>query len=195
MTTTAIANGFKICQAFLGAKIHDAKDPGADLSAMLHQVVGSVFDLMEEYAGTWRTRHGVGGRRHLRLRLLRRPRARPGQPGENDREVPDGRQGTHALLSVVPARGHPGLLARPGLPAGPEGLRLSGRRLGEDRAALRPGLSREARKPGAHHQVAHASLSRQGRLLRHRDLGQRRRGGRKAARGALPVLRGRKRLF
>ncbi len=55
MTTTAIANGFKICQAFLGAKIHDAKDPGADLSAMLHQVVGSVFDLMEEYAGTWRT--------------------------------------------------------------------------------------------------------------------------------------------
>ena len=55
MTTTAIANGFKICQAFLGAKIHDAKDPGADLSAMLHQVVGSVFDLMEEYPGTWRT--------------------------------------------------------------------------------------------------------------------------------------------
>ncbi|HMA53957.1 MAG TPA: glycosyltransferase, partial [Acidobacteriota bacterium] len=54
MTTTAIANGFKICQAFLGAKIHDAKDPGADLSAMLHQVVGSVFDLMEEYAPTWR---------------------------------------------------------------------------------------------------------------------------------------------
>ena len=54
MTTTAIANGFKICQAFLGAKIHDAKDPGADLSAMLNQVVGSVFDLMEEYAGTWR---------------------------------------------------------------------------------------------------------------------------------------------
>jgi glycosyltransferase involved in cell wall biosynthesis len=55
MTTTAIANGFKICQAFLGAKIHDAKDPGADLSAMLHQVVGSVFDLMEEYAATWRS--------------------------------------------------------------------------------------------------------------------------------------------
>jgi glycosyltransferase involved in cell wall biosynthesis len=58
MTTTAIANGFKICQAFLGAKIHDAKDPGADLSAMLHQVVGSVSDLMEEYAGTWQTIRG-----------------------------------------------------------------------------------------------------------------------------------------
>jgi len=58
MTTTALANGFKICQAFLGAKIHDAKDPGADLSAMLHQVVGSVFGLMEEYAGTWNAVRG-----------------------------------------------------------------------------------------------------------------------------------------
>jgi glucosylglycerate synthase len=58
MTTTALANGFRICQAFLGAKIHDAKDPGADLSAMLHQVVGSVFDLMEEYAGVWRSVRG-----------------------------------------------------------------------------------------------------------------------------------------
>jgi glycosyltransferase involved in cell wall biosynthesis len=55
MTTTAVANRFKICQAFLGAKIHDAKDPAADLSAMLHQVVGSVFDLMEHYAEIWRT--------------------------------------------------------------------------------------------------------------------------------------------
>jgi len=53
MTTTAVANGFKICQAFLGAKIHDAKDPSSDLSAMLHQVVSSVFNLMEEYAGVW----------------------------------------------------------------------------------------------------------------------------------------------
>lgn len=58
MTTTAVANGFKICQAFLGAKIHDAKDPGADLSAMLHQVVSSVFSLMEDYAGAWRTVRG-----------------------------------------------------------------------------------------------------------------------------------------
>ncbi|MFO0752216.1 MAG: glycosyltransferase [Thermodesulfovibrionales bacterium] len=53
MTTTAVANRFRVCQAFLGAKIHDPKDPGADLSAMLYQVVGSTFDLMEEYAGVW----------------------------------------------------------------------------------------------------------------------------------------------
>jgi len=54
MTTTAIANNFKVCQSFLGAKIHDAKDPGADLSAMLYQVVGATFDLMEEYPGIWK---------------------------------------------------------------------------------------------------------------------------------------------
>ena len=54
MTTTAVANAFKVCQAFLGAKIHDAKDPGADLSAMLYQVVSSVFDLIKEYASIWK---------------------------------------------------------------------------------------------------------------------------------------------
>jgi glycosyltransferase involved in cell wall biosynthesis len=54
MTTTAIANNFRVCQAFLGAKIHDAKDPGADLSAMLYQVVGATFGLMEEYAQSWK---------------------------------------------------------------------------------------------------------------------------------------------
>jgi glycosyltransferase involved in cell wall biosynthesis len=53
MTTTAIADGFKVCQSFLGAKIHDAKDPGADLAAMLVQVVSSVFDLMHTYRGQW----------------------------------------------------------------------------------------------------------------------------------------------
>jgi glycosyltransferase involved in cell wall biosynthesis len=54
MTTTAIADRFKVCQSFLGAKIHDAKDPGADLSAMLHQVVGATFDLMETYPDIWK---------------------------------------------------------------------------------------------------------------------------------------------
>jgi glycosyltransferase involved in cell wall biosynthesis len=53
MTTTAVADGFKTCQSFLGAKIHEAKDPGADLSDMLVQVVGSVFHLMETYQNVW----------------------------------------------------------------------------------------------------------------------------------------------
>jgi len=58
MTTTAVANGYKVCQSFLGAKIHDPKDPGADLSAMLHQVVSAVFELMETYADVWKTIKG-----------------------------------------------------------------------------------------------------------------------------------------
>ena len=53
MTTTALAEDFKVCQAFLGAKIHDPKDPGADLSAMLVQVISSVFELMGTYENTW----------------------------------------------------------------------------------------------------------------------------------------------
>lgn len=53
MSTTALAGGFKVCQAFLGAKIHDAKDPAADLSAMLHQVMTVLFTLMEEHAEAW----------------------------------------------------------------------------------------------------------------------------------------------
>jgi hypothetical protein len=54
MTTTAIAENFRVCQSYLGAKIHDAKDQGADLGSTLVQVVGSVFSLMETYAPVWR---------------------------------------------------------------------------------------------------------------------------------------------
>ena len=58
MTTVAIAEEFRVCQSFLGAKLHDAKDPGCDLSAMLQQVVGSVFTLMQEYEPIWQRRSG-----------------------------------------------------------------------------------------------------------------------------------------
>ncbi len=59
MTTTAIADDFRVCQAFLGAKIHDTKDPGADLADMLVQVVSSVFDLMMTYESTWPAVHAA----------------------------------------------------------------------------------------------------------------------------------------
>jgi glycosyltransferase involved in cell wall biosynthesis len=54
MTTTAIGDGFKVCQSYLGAKIHDAKDPGADLTAMYIQVVSSLFTFLESYFTKWR---------------------------------------------------------------------------------------------------------------------------------------------
>ena len=53
MTVTAIAEDFRVGQAYLGAKLHDAKDPGADLTSMFRQVVGSVFALMETYEPVW----------------------------------------------------------------------------------------------------------------------------------------------
>jgi glycosyltransferase involved in cell wall biosynthesis len=53
MTTEAIANNFKVAQSFLGAKLHDPKDPSGDLSAMLFQVVSSTFGLMEVYDAVW----------------------------------------------------------------------------------------------------------------------------------------------
>lgn len=55
MTLTAVAEGFRIGQAYLGAKLHDAKDPGTDLSSMFQQVVGSLFALLETYEAVWRS--------------------------------------------------------------------------------------------------------------------------------------------
>jgi hypothetical protein len=53
MTTEAIASGARVCQSFLGAKIHNPKDPAADLSAMLMQVMGALFALMEQHQSLW----------------------------------------------------------------------------------------------------------------------------------------------
>jgi hypothetical protein len=53
MSTTALAEGRRVCQSFLGAKIHDAKDPGADLQPMMMQVVSTLFSLMDRYADRW----------------------------------------------------------------------------------------------------------------------------------------------
>lgn len=53
MTTVAIAEGFRVCQTSLGAKVHDAKDPGADLGPMFIQVVRTLFSLMKKYKVKW----------------------------------------------------------------------------------------------------------------------------------------------
>ncbi len=54
MTTEALAGNFKVCQAYLGAKIHDPKDPGADLRDMFVQVVGSLMSLTEKHHAQWK---------------------------------------------------------------------------------------------------------------------------------------------
>jgi len=53
MTTTAIARGARVAQAFLGAKVHDPKDPAADLGPMFTQVVGTLFRLAAENEAMW----------------------------------------------------------------------------------------------------------------------------------------------
>jgi hypothetical protein len=58
MTTTALTGGFAVCQTRLGAKIHDPKDPGADLGPMFRQVVGTVLRLAVRYADQWLPIHG-----------------------------------------------------------------------------------------------------------------------------------------
>ena len=55
MTTTALARGVRVAQAFLGAKIHDPKDPGADLGPMFTQVVGTLLTLARKNVDVWRT--------------------------------------------------------------------------------------------------------------------------------------------
>jgi glucosylglycerate synthase len=53
MPQSAINEGFAVCQARLGAKIHDAKDPASDLGPMFRQVVGTLFGLAGHYADRW----------------------------------------------------------------------------------------------------------------------------------------------
>jgi glucosylglycerate synthase len=53
MTHSAINEGFAVCQARLGAKIHDAKDPASDLGPMFRQVVGTLFKLAGHYEDRW----------------------------------------------------------------------------------------------------------------------------------------------
>jgi glucosylglycerate synthase len=53
MTTTAITGGYAVCQARLGAKVHDPKDPGADLGPMFRQVVSTVLRLAVEHVDRW----------------------------------------------------------------------------------------------------------------------------------------------
>jgi len=53
MTTHALLGGFAVCQARLGAKVHDPKDPGADLGPMFRQVVATILRMAAEHPDRW----------------------------------------------------------------------------------------------------------------------------------------------
>jgi glycosyltransferase involved in cell wall biosynthesis len=53
MTTLALSGGFAVCQARLGAKVHDPKDPGADLGPMFRQVVTTILRMAVANEDRW----------------------------------------------------------------------------------------------------------------------------------------------
>mgnify|MGYP000337582969 CR=1 FL=1 len=53
LTHSAIAKGYKIYEAFLGSKIHEAKDPAIHLKNMFIQVTGSLLECMKQYRLFW----------------------------------------------------------------------------------------------------------------------------------------------
>ncbi len=58
MTTSALTGGFAVCQARLGSKVHDPKDPGEDLGPMFRQVVGTILRLAVLHPDRWLPIHG-----------------------------------------------------------------------------------------------------------------------------------------
>lgn len=54
MTVSAITQNVSICQAYLGTKEHDVKDPVENLGPMFRQVVHPLFQLMETYSDKWK---------------------------------------------------------------------------------------------------------------------------------------------
>jgi len=58
LTTVAVAEGYQIWQAFLGAKIQEGKATGTDVAGVLAQAVGATFHYMERYADMWERQSG-----------------------------------------------------------------------------------------------------------------------------------------
>ncbi len=53
MTTTALLEGARVVQTNLGLKVHDPRDPSANLSRMFCEVVGTAYELMGQNVSRW----------------------------------------------------------------------------------------------------------------------------------------------
>ena len=58
-TCTALAKGYKVNQALLGVKNHDAKDPSSQLISMFRQVMNTMFTCVEQYESVWKEIRGI----------------------------------------------------------------------------------------------------------------------------------------
>jgi hypothetical protein len=59
MVTTALVGGYRLCQAFLGPKVHAEKPASPDLAETMQQVVGAIFSCLEAHQSYWMTREGI----------------------------------------------------------------------------------------------------------------------------------------
>jgi glucosylglycerate synthase len=58
LTTEALCSGARLCQVFLGARVHDPRDPASDLSSTLAQILGAVFMEMDRNTAVWQKIRG-----------------------------------------------------------------------------------------------------------------------------------------
>jgi hypothetical protein len=58
MVTTALVGDFRVCQAFLGPKVHSEKSSSQDLSTTVQQVVGGLFNCLETHESFWMSHNG-----------------------------------------------------------------------------------------------------------------------------------------
>jgi glucosylglycerate synthase len=59
MTTSAVVDGFKLCQSFLGPKLHAQKSSAQNIVATIQGVVGALFRCMEVQESYWLSRTGT----------------------------------------------------------------------------------------------------------------------------------------
>ena len=53
MTTAALAGDYRVCQAFLGPKVHSAKSTSPGVAGTIQQVVGALFRCLEFHESYW----------------------------------------------------------------------------------------------------------------------------------------------
>lgn len=58
LTTTALGGGHRVCQSFLGPKIHASKEAGQDLVVTIQRVVGSLCRTLKAHESWWFSRAG-----------------------------------------------------------------------------------------------------------------------------------------
>jgi glucosylglycerate synthase len=59
MVTSALAGGSRVCQAYLGPKVHAEKAATANLAATIQHVVGALFSCLEAHQSFWISHQGV----------------------------------------------------------------------------------------------------------------------------------------